>query len=64
MYTNKEFIKQVLRSIGAIACVYLGGKFIYDIGCQQGTAVSEYLMQYYEPEAYQRLCKVVNDHKK
>ena len=57
---NKTMMKNGFRFMGAIVSIALGGKLIYDMGCQQGVSVSEWLVEKYEPEAYRRLCEMVN----
>ena len=58
---KKIVIKQCVRLVGGIAVVILGGRLIYKAGCQKGVTISEWLVNKYEPEAYERLCKIVSD---
>lgn len=60
---DKTIVKQCVRLIGGIAVLCLGGGLIYKAGCQKGVIISEWIVNKYEPEAYERLCKIVTKHK-
>lgn len=58
---DKKIVNQCVRLVGGIAVVILGGRLIYKAGCQKGVIISEWIVNKYEPEAYERLCKIVSD---
>jgi len=61
---DKRMLKQGIRVIGGLAILGFGSRLIYNAGCQKGVTTSEWLVQLYEPEAYERLCKIVTNYKK
>ena len=61
---DKLIVKQGIRMIGGLAMLCIGVRLIYKSGCQQGVLISEMVVEKYEPEAYERLCKIVTNCKK
>lgn len=57
-------LKYCVCIIGGIAMIFIGGKLVYMAGCRQGVSVSKWFINRYEPEAYQRLCRVIDDFEK
>lgn len=60
---DKKIINQCVRLVGGIAVMILGGRLIYKAGCEKGVTISECIVNKYEPEAYERLCKIVINQK-
>ena len=56
-----ETIKKVLFGGMMIALANLALYGIYRIGCQNGVDVAEYFVAENEPEAHDRLTKMMND---
>ena len=60
---KKLIVKQGIRITGGLAMLCLGGRLIYNAGCQTGVTASEWLVKQHEPEAYERLCEIVTNYK-
>ena len=57
---NETKTKTGFKLVGVIVWTTLGLAFIYNLGREQGVSVSENFVAKYEPEAYRRLCEVLN----
>ena len=56
-------VEQVCRFVGGIIALSLGGVALYKAGRQEGCRATEEFVANFEPEGYERLCKILSEQK-